>query len=1147
MNPAFNGELPRINGVYAIKQDLGKTLGKNLFHSFAKFDLAAGETADFQGSSIINIISRVTGGTKSHIDGTIKSSVSGANLYLMNPNGVMFGPNASLDLSGSFHVTTADYLKFSETEHFSADKKQTSHLVAVDPVAFGFLNSKPSTILFNGAGSVNSVSSGLKGMTVPAGKTFSVTGGDITVQEGLFSNTKMGETILKASGGRLLLISTGGPGEVIPDGSNPSLGYGQSGGTINLVQRSALQTSGDVAGTVYIRGKDVSITGGAYVSSRSDKSGFGGGIDIRVQGNVTVDGKADTISSGVYTNNKSGAGSGLKILVEGKNILISNTGSVFAMTNTESRGGDIIMNGEESITISASGPIGGIAAGSFSIGSAGDISLKAPRIELLNGGIVYNNSFGTGSSGNIEITASSGVFLKGLEVQSGLSSYISSDTLSSTGNAGNITITTGMLQLQNGAQITSQANLSKGNSGHINITSSGDVSLSGWSKNQIPAHISNLSYNMSGDITVYAHNLTVLDGGQITASSFKSYGGKIKIDVSEKISVSGHHGIAWFSMIDASSGGMNAMTNQEGKGSIWLQAENIELTDGGVIHSNLVGSGMAGNIYLNATNGITLDGNGIFDDASSVFLPARILSDFGSEGAPYGQAGRVFLNASSIFIRNGAYISSSSIGKGDAGKIEITASQLLDISGVSNSPIEFLSRISSSSYSTAEGAGKGGEIWISTPLLTLGSENYIRAGTLGPGDGGDIVIHALDRIMMATSSSISTNSLGMDVDAGVGGAITITTKYLALDKNSKINTSSAGSGKAGNIINTLTDLTLTGGSIASSNNGNGDAGSITVRASERVDLSQKSVITTGAKSGQGGHITVTTSTLSGTDGSTISASVQGGSGRGGNVNLYVHTMSLSNGSLVESSTAGEGGGGSIKMEANSLRLDSGSAIAANSSSGADKAGQAGSIQLASKDHLILHGSAITSSSEKGGGGDITVQVNNRILLAQSSISTSVKGGDGKGGNIFIDPIHLILKDSQIQANAFQGAGGKVIIQAHSLLKNPSSAITASSAQGIQGTVTLDTPNVNPADSLSALPVTFFDASSLMSERCSSRRGNRGSSFVIKGRGALPLMPGDLLASHGVAPHDPAAAKGDESDSFGMVNRLENELMFSCLM
>ena len=114
-------------------------------------------------------VSRVTGGQQSVIDGLLRSEILGANLFLLNPSGVLFGPNASLDVSGSFHVSTADFLRFADGAKFFANLGQESVLTVASPAAFGFLGSNPARIAIQGSS-----------LQVREGKALSVVGGDIT-------------------------------------------------------------------------------------------------------------------------------------------------------------------------------------------------------------------------------------------------------------------------------------------------------------------------------------------------------------------------------------------------------------------------------------------------------------------------------------------------------------------------------------------------------------------------------------------------------------------------------------------------------------------------------------------------------------------------------------------------------------------------------------------------------------------------------------------------------------------------------------------------------------------------------------------------------------------------------------------------------
>ena len=126
--------LQPVGPAYLIPQSMGALAGSNLFHSFGKFGLATGETATFTPngatSPVGNVIGRVTGGAPSSIDGKIQSNIAGANVYLINPNGIVFGPNAAINVSGAFRASTADYVRMSDGGRFQATNPDASTLTA---------------------------------------------------------------------------------------------------------------------------------------------------------------------------------------------------------------------------------------------------------------------------------------------------------------------------------------------------------------------------------------------------------------------------------------------------------------------------------------------------------------------------------------------------------------------------------------------------------------------------------------------------------------------------------------------------------------------------------------------------------------------------------------------------------------------------------------------------------------------------------------------------------------------------------------------------------------------------------------------------------------------------------------------------------
>ncbi len=180
---------------YQIKADLGRQMGGNLFHSFQDFNLQSFESATFSGpDNVNNVIGRVTGGNPSNIDGLIRSTMPNADMYFLNPYGMMFGPNARLDVQGSFHASTADYLRLEDGGRFDARNPSDSLLTVAPIESFGFLTSSPTTLSFTGSS-----------LSVPTGETFSLIAGDINLHQ----------TEILAPAGQINLASVAQSGEVV--------------------------------------------------------------------------------------------------------------------------------------------------------------------------------------------------------------------------------------------------------------------------------------------------------------------------------------------------------------------------------------------------------------------------------------------------------------------------------------------------------------------------------------------------------------------------------------------------------------------------------------------------------------------------------------------------------------------------------------------------------------------------------------------------------------------------------------------------------------------------------------------------------------------------------------------------------------------
>jgi filamentous hemagglutinin family protein len=351
---------------FMIPDTVGQTVGTNLFHSFGLFNINTGESATFTGPAAIdNVISRVTGGSQSFIDGPLSSKIESANLWFINPAGVLFGQHASLDIQGSFHVSTADYLKLGEGGRFEATNPENSVLTVAPPEAFGFLGERqPAGIAVQGGF-----------LKVPDRETLSVVGGDIRIADGT----------LYAPGGRIDMVSVASPGEVLPHAPDLGVASFERLGRIEVSHSSSerplvdsslspevlgniignVDASGEGGGRIFIRGGEL-VADNAFVFADTRGGGEGQGIDIGVTGQVTMRNGAG------ITADTLGSGRGGDLMVEAGSLEMHNGASITADTSSSGSGGDLTVEADK---VFLSGDFTGIYALDFGGGSRslGDI------------------------------------------------------------------------------------------------------------------------------------------------------------------------------------------------------------------------------------------------------------------------------------------------------------------------------------------------------------------------------------------------------------------------------------------------------------------------------------------------------------------------------------------------------------------------------------------------------------------------------------------------------------------------------------------------------------------------------------------------------------------------------------------------------
>jgi filamentous hemagglutinin family protein len=676
-NPDFRGPLDGPD--YQIRAELGRRAGRNLFHSFERFDLRRGESATFRGPpALARIISRVTGGDPSNINGLISSTIDGADFFFLNPAGVVFGPTASLDVKGSFHVSTADELRFANGERLSARLGAASSFTVAPPEAFGFfgkeLDARPEAFVFLRAdpAPIRGVGSTLG---VDPGKSFSLVGGDIEIKG-------PGASVV---GERVNVTALSAPGEVrVADGS-PTRG---AGGKVTL-RNGAVVNASEVAivgGEVLIKGpppaqrsvvggssgveifaEEVAIDGsvvgsvGAPITITADRlvlrndSLVSSSLLSTNGGNITLSvGSARIVGGSEITTAVGGIGqSGDMMVTATKKLVLSGTGSELSVGVVQPRtgplntgtGGRLTIRGRPRVEVAD----GGAIDASSGDGPAGSIDLEVRQLLVSGGGAIRVLTQGAGQPGDLSIDAEDTVIVAGgIGFPEG--GFLPSLLGAFGGSAGQIKITADRLEVSDGALVgvPSGEEGPPSSSGEITITVdtlavTGDASITGTS----------LGAGQGGALTVNAgQGVQISDGGSITSSAAGGPGGRIEITAPD--------------LVVSSQGSIRAESTGAGPaGAVMVTAGDRMLVEGGVIRTDSASAG-GGEIRLLVGDVIVLrDGavttsveSGDDSTAGSILIDPKVLVIDGSRiqaDAGEGSGGLVRIVADNILVPEGDF------------------------------------------------------------------------------------------------------------------------------------------------------------------------------------------------------------------------------------------------------------------------------------------------------------------------------------------------------------------------------------------------------------------------------------------------------------------------------------------------------------
>ena len=504
----------------------GTTAGSNLFHSFEKFGISTGNEAHFNNAvDINNIITRVTGKSISDIDGLIKANGT-ANLFLINPNGIVFGENARLDIGGSFVGSTADSFQFGDDVEFSAVNPDSKPLLSIN-VPLGLQYGKNSgNILVKGDRQGVRKSSEIidtqNALRVKSDKTLALIGGDINLE---------GAT-LKTGGGRIELGSVAAEGLVNLTAVEKGFSFDYDnvvGGNIDLSEQTAVDASGNGAGDIRVWGRNIKITDGSVIETSTLGSENGESLVVNAQESVEIIGTNDSQFTGLFAQVYSEAtGNGGDLIVETNNFLVKDGAQVDASTFGKGKGGNLTIDATDIQIIGTSKDsqfISGLFASSQpnSTGDAGNLTITTNSLLNKDGAQVLSSTFGEGKGGNLTIDADD-IQLIGTSKDGEFRSVLSASArLNSKGDSGDLTIKTNNLLVKDGAQVGA-ATLGEGKGGNL-IVDADDIQLIGTSKDNqfISGLFASAEPNSTGDagsITIKTNSLLVKDGAKILVSTF---------------------------------------------------------------------------------------------------------------------------------------------------------------------------------------------------------------------------------------------------------------------------------------------------------------------------------------------------------------------------------------------------------------------------------------------------------------------------------------------------------------------------------------------------------------------------------------------------------------------------------------------------
>jgi large exoprotein involved in heme utilization and adhesion len=619
------------------------------------------------------------------------------------------------------------------------------------------------------------------------------------------------------------------------------------------------------------------VNGGQITTGTIGGAGNAGDVSVDVTGRLTIDGGSISSSSNPYPGLTSIGNAG-NVAVKAAELEIVNGGIISTNTSTSGKGGTVKVTAS-TLTISRNGAIvsntfGSGTGGSVSVTVDGQLTIDGTAPANLLTGIATNSEAGsTGSAGDVTVRAGSLSLVNGGEISSGALAA-SDNLLASTGNAGQVIVAAGTLSIASNGAIVGNT-FGSGTGGSVSVTVDDQLTIDGASGGGFTGIASNAELGKTGDagsVTIRAKALTIARNGEIASNTFGAgNGGSVSVSVAGQLTIDADSADTRFlTGIDAQA---NAGSSGNA-GAVRVSAGSLTSLAGGEISSRALGAangdpastGNAGTVGVNVTGLLSIDGSAI---ATS------------TEPGTSGSAGSVTVTAGQIMIASGAEIASTTAGTGAGGSVQVSTPGALMLNGMGDPNTEI------AASAIGPQSGQGGKVMVAANSLTVEGGAKIASSTAGPGKGGDIdVVVASDIVLSDPGPQIDAQSTG----SGDAGSITASAVRLLMNNGAKISTEAETStANGGNIKLSVGDfLYLVGSEITTSVKGEtGNGGNITIDPDFTI-LNHSSIIAQAVE-GHGGNITINAGAYIASADSLVSASSQ----------LGISGMITINGPLVD--------------------------------------------------------------------------------------------------------------------------------------------------------------------------------------------------------------------------------------------------------